>query len=162
MSENKALPKTAFTIVNPAFCREIITNSWCAVPSKDISKSKFSKYNALWDTGATNSVVTPKVVKELGLVPIGEGETLHAGGVSRVKVYLITLLLPNNVLIPNIRVSECADQAGRFDIIIGMDVITLGDFSISGQGIKRMLSFSMPSSFSVDYVHILNLMNQTE
>ena len=155
MSDKVFAPKSAFTVSNPSFNREIVTNAWLSVPTKQLSECNFFRYNALWDTGATNCVITPKVVKELGLVPIGIGESHYAGGISKVNLYMITLMLPNNVVIPNIKVSECTEQEGRFDIIIGMDVITLGDFTISGQGNKRMVSFSMPSAFSVDYVQIV-------
>lgn len=155
MSEKVFAPKAAFTATNPAFSREIVTNAWVALPRKNVNDCQFTKYNALWDTGATNSVVTPKVVKDLGLIPIGVGHSQHAGGMSDVNIYMVTLMLPNNVIIPNIRVSECVEQGGRFDVIIGMDVITLGDFTISGQGNKRMVSFSMPSAFNVDYVQIV-------
>ena len=155
MSEKISAPKAAFTATNPAFCKEIVTNAWVAVPAKQVNDCKFIQYNALWDTGATNSVVTPRVVKEMGLIPIGMGQSRHAGGVSDVNIYMVTLMLPNNVIIPNVKVSECAEQEGRFDVIIGMDLITLGDFTISGQGNKRMVSFSMPSAFNVDYVQIV-------
>ena len=155
MSEKVFAPKAAFTATNPIFKREIVTNVWVAIPVKNVNDCKFSQYNALWDTGATNSVITPKVVKDLNLIPIGMGQSRHAGGVSDVNIYMVTLMLPNNVIIPNVKVSECAEQEGRIDVIIGMDVITLGDFSISGQGDRRMVSFSMPSAFNVDYVQLV-------
>lgn len=37
-------------------------------PYKDIKDSEIVYYNSLWDTGATNSVVTKATAKELGLV----------------------------------------------------------------------------------------------
>lgn len=40
-------------------------------------------------------------------------------------------------------------------MIIGMDIISLGDFSISGQQQRRMVSFCLPSSVYVDYVQML-------
>lgn len=140
--------------------REIITLSDAAKPVKDMSQTKFVKYKALWDTGATNCVVTPRVVRELGLIPAGISQNRHAGGISDVSIYYIDLRLPNNIVIKGVRVSECADQAGRFDIIIGMDIISLGDFSITSQGNRRMVSFCMPSAVAIDYVPIANAMNQ--
>ena len=150
----------AFTSINPMYNREIIIMADAAKPIKDISQSNFVKYKALWDTGATNCVVTPKVVRELGLIPAGVSKNRHAGGVSDVKIYYLDLRLPNNIIIRGVRVSECADQAGRFDIIIGMDIISLGDFSITSQGGRRMVSFCMPSAVAIDYVPIANAMNQ--
>ena len=154
------MPRFAFTSVNPFYNREIITLADVSKPSKDIQSADFYKYKALWDTGATNCVITPKVVKELGLVPSGVSQNRHAGGMSDVNIYYVDLRLPNNIVIRGVRVSECADQAGRFDLIIGMDVISLGDFSITGQGTRRMVSFCMPSSVSIDYVPIANALNK--
>lgn len=37
-------------------------------PPKDVD---YKKYLAIWDTGATNTVITEKVVKECGLKPTG-------------------------------------------------------------------------------------------
>lgn len=152
-------PHYAFTTVNPTYNREIIILSKAAKPVRERDLSNFKDYKALWDTGATNSVITPKVVTELGLVPAGVSKNRHAGGVSDVNIYYVDICLPNNIIIPQVKVSECADQAGRFDLIIGMDIISLGDFSISGPGNRRMVSFCMPSTFQLDYVQIANDMN---
>lgn len=153
-------PHFAFTTINPMYNREIITIAKAAQPQREINIDDFHTYKALWDTGATNSVITPQVVKELNLVPIGVSQNRHAGGISNVNIYLIDICLPNNIIIPRVRVSECADQAGRFDFIIGMDIISLGDFSITGQGTRRMVSFCMPSALQIDYVGIANQINE--
>ncbi|MBQ7985278.1 MAG: aspartyl protease family protein [Bacteroidales bacterium] len=148
------IQRYAFTSVNPTYNREIVTLAEVSKPSKNNDLLQFTQYRALWDTGATNSVVTPKIVKELNLIPIGVTKTTHAGGHSEVNVFQISIRLPNNIIIPNVLVSECADQAGRFDLIVGMDIISLGDFAITGQGNQRMVSFCLPSMMMIDYVPI--------
>lgn len=35
-------------------------------------KPNVEKFVAIWDTGATSSVITPTVIKKLGLVPTGK------------------------------------------------------------------------------------------
>lgn len=152
-------PRFAFTAINPTYNREIITLAKAGKPQRNIQPDTFHEYKALWDTGATNSVITPKVVQGLGLIPIGVSQNRHAGGISNVNIYLVDICLPNRIIIPQVRVSECADQAGRFDFIIGMDIISLGDFSITGQGERRMVSFCMPSTMQIDYVNIANTIN---
>ncbi len=89
--------------------------------------------NALWDTGASQCVISQKFVSSLGLTPIGSGLVRHAGGSSSCNRYLLNFYLPNRVAFPGVMVSEC-DIADNFDIIIGMDIITSGDFSLTNVG----------------------------
>lgn len=106
---------------------------------------------ALWDTGATNSSITSSFARKLNLSPISFTQCHHAQGVSTVPVYLLNIYLPNNVAIEALKVSEIADAEG-FEVLIGMDVITLGDFSITNFLGKTCVSFRIPSIEEVDYV----------
>lgn len=117
--------------------------------TKPDSTLVLTDYTALWDTGATGSVITSKIVKELDLKPISLTEMAHAGGTSTCNVYLINLALPNNLLLPGIEVLE-ANFTGA-DILIGMDVISQGDFTVTNVG-KTCFTFRMPSHKRVDYV----------
>lgn len=152
--------KFAFTCVNPYFNKEIITSAEVSLPMADNGEVNNVRVRALWDTGATNSVITPHVAKALNVKPSGISRTVHAGGIDITNTYFVNIKLPNNVIVANVRVSECKEQAGRFDIIIGMDIISLGDFSITGQGLKRMVSFCLPSFVSIDYEAITAAMNK--
>lgn len=51
----------------------------------------FKRYLAIWDTGATGSVVTNRVATECGLLPIGMTQVETAGGVINSLVYLVNL-----------------------------------------------------------------------
>ena len=64
--------------------------------------------NALWDTGATNSVITPDTVKDLKLVPTGTIEVVHFGGKQQCNTYLVNLFLPNKVIIPGNNIAKAA------------------------------------------------------
>ena len=78
-------------------------------------------YQAIWDTGATNTSITKKVADECGLPLIGTTKVHHANGVDTVDVFLASLYLPNRIAFPIIRVNE-AKLTGA-DILIGMDII---------------------------------------
>lgn len=117
---------------------------------------KLSKSMALWDTGSTASVITEKTAAVLGLIPVSKTMVSHAGGESRQNVYLINIYLPNKVVIPNIRVTECQDTSGTFGVIIGMDIIVLGDLAISNFQGKTTASFRIPSIATTDYVKEYN------
>ena len=106
---------------------------------------------ALWDTGATRSLVASDLAEKLVLTPVGKGPVHHGGGSDERHRYLVRFGLPNRFLIPGVLVAE--QPAGEdFDVILGMDVITLGDFTITNAGGRTWVSFRMPSSARTDFV----------
>ena len=107
---------------------------------------------ALWDTGATDSSVSQGLARYLGLKPIDMCMVNGFGGLQSSCVYLIDILLPSNVGINNNRVVEFVDN-GFFEIIIGMDIITLGDLAISNKNDNTIVSFRIPPSDNpIDFV----------
>jgi len=154
----------AFTIKSPGKLREIITDIGISLPFIDkknqTQSDRIFRTKALWDTGATNCVVTKQTAKELNLKPIAVSRVSHADGISIANVYFVNVYLPNNLIIPNVRVTECADSAGNFGVIIGMDVITLGDFSITNVNNSSTISFRIPSVQTIDYVHEADLIQK--
>ena len=112
-------------------------------------KKRFSG-KGIWDTGATGSAITSEVAKKLGLKPITMTDVHTAGGIRACNVYMVDLLLPNDILVSNVQVTE-ADMTSN-DVLIGMDIITLGDFAITNFGGKTRFSFSIPSTRTIDFV----------
>ncbi len=110
------------------------------------------KTQALWDTGATGSVITSGMVKALGVSPAGLVNVNHAGGASQSHTYVVNLVLPNRVGIPGVRVTECPDIADGFGVIIGMDIIGLGDLAITNSADKTLMTFRLPTSGGIDFV----------
>lgn len=110
------------------------------------------KTRALWDTGASGSVISPTVAQQLGLVPVGSMQIAHAGGAGQSPTYLVNLLLPNQVGIPGIIVSEFQSIGGPFEVLIGMDVISHGDLAVTNVNGKTCVSFRIPSCAEHDYV----------
>lgn len=123
---------------------------------------QFHHYQAIWDTGATNSVVTPRVVTECVLQPSGvtEVHAFNSSGTS--DTYLVNVALPNNVLFCGVRVTRGSIAPG-IDVLIGMDIITLGDFAITNRDGITVFSFCMPSRRCIDFVqeHQAQLRQQT-
>ena len=107
--------------------------------------------NALWDTGATSSVIRPEIVSALGLQPTGTVDSHTAGGPTRNPTHVVNIALPNHTLMTGVLVSESANLKG-FQAIIGMDVIVTGDFSITNADGKTWMSFRYPSVEHIDYV----------
>ena len=108
--------------------------------------------SALWDTGATRSVVTRSTAQAIGLDPTGATTIHHAGGTSQVSTYLVNFILPNHVGVSFVQVSECPDDAGAFGAIVGMDIISQGDLCITNPDNRTVMSFRFPSIEAIDYV----------
>jgi hypothetical protein len=107
---------------------------------------------ALWDTGASISSISQGLAVRLGLSKVDREQVAGFGGIHAVNIDIIDVLLPNQVMIPNVRAAEFIDN-GRFDVIIGMDIITLGDFAITNHGGLSVISFRIPPGEThTDYV----------
>lgn len=74
-----------------------------------------------------------------------------ARGETTAETYLVNFALLNNVQIAEVRVSKGV-LAPHFQALIGMDIITLGDFSVTNQGGRTVFSFRVPSMHTLDYV----------
>lgn len=120
-------------------------------PQTNSSQPPITEYECIWDTGATSTVITSKVAKDLGLKPISLATSHHAGGSSQVPVYLVNVYLPNNVRCIGIKVIE-AVLSGNTEVLIGMDIISMGDFSFTNVNGKSCFSFRTPSIKEIDYV----------
>ena len=119
------------------------------------SLHRSEKFVCLWDTGATNTVITKTVIDGLNLQPSGRTEVRTVGEGSdfneyEVNTYLVNLFLPNNVVVAAVPVSE-GGIAGA-DMLIGMDIITMGDFSITNCNGQSCWTFRMPSVEEIDFV----------
>jgi len=110
-------------------------------------------YKAIWDTGATCSVITKDVAKKLGLEPVSKTIVRGVGGEKIENVYLVNFYLPNKVMIPFVRITECDELGGNeFGVLIGMDIISIGDFAVTNVNGKTTMSYRYPSIKTIDYV----------
>ena len=86
---------------------------------------------AIWDTGATSSMISADLAKALDLEPEGSVKVSGVHGVEEAKVYTIDLIFGTGFKIEKLQVSEAGNNAG-FDVLIGMDVISKGMFIVNG------------------------------
>ena len=142
----------SFTNKAPGRLRALLTYVGISEPYKPASglpHPAVTAYKGLWDTGATGSVITKKVATDLGLLPTGKAVVHHADGTSTVNVYLVNIVLPNNIDVHHVRVTE--GVLAGFDVLIGMDIITLGDFAVTNVGGRTTFSFRIPSIKEIDF-----------
>lgn len=110
------------------------------------------KIVAIWDTGATNSVINESVAADLGLIPSGKSIVNGVTGSDKnANTYKVSVSLPNNIKVSLTAVAVHA-VAGDAQMLIGMDVIGLGDFSISNVNNLTVFSFRVPSVIEADFV----------
>lgn len=107
---------------------------------------------ALWDTGATNSCIAMDVVAGLSLISTGKIPMSTPSGSRIADTYLLDVVLPKDVHIDDLMVcdSEIGDQG--IGMLIGMDIITKGDFAVSNYDGKTVFTFRVPSIALTDYV----------
>lgn len=150
----------AFTITaRGGRLQQIITDVSISLPfNPDVDPdASFPRYQtqALWDTGATHSVISRSTAQALQLKPISLTRMAHAGGTMDVPVYIVNVYLPNHVLIHTHKVIEMADNS-NIGMLIGMDIITLGDFAVTNVDGVTKISYRYPSIKSVDFVQDAN------
>jgi len=125
----------------------IISDCFIVMPSGVVDENGDRRYckieNAVWDTGATNTVISPEVVEALGLKPTGKSSISAYGGVVETCTYKIDLCFENGYKIQSLEVMS--GDYSDYDVLIGMDVITQGDFCISTVDGKTSFCFRMPA-----------------
>ena len=120
------------------------TSSQLAKPSEQ------KTIRAIWDTGAEMSAISQDFVQKLGLIPVGKAKNYTAGGMVNVDIFVINIKLPSNIEFSMIPVT--GNDLGDTDMLIGMDIISKGDFAITNVGWKTTFSFRIPSIETIDFV----------
>lgn len=149
----KPQPTHAFTIQSPAINR-MLAMDITITPVNDTSKA--FKTKGIWDTGATGTVITENVAKAIGLQPTGMTKVNTASETGRdTQTYLVDIFLKPDVRVHGIEVTcGTIDTRNGFDCLIGMDIITMGDFAITNLDSKTCMSFRIPSQHRVDFVEV--------
>ena len=151
----------AFTNRYNGLTRVLHTQIGVCLPfaKEEAQQVKINKYLAIWDTGATHSAITKKVADELNLKPTGIVEVRYGSGKAQTNTYLVNIALPDNVMVGNVRVTEVnlipddnTQDHQQPQLLIGMDIITLGDFAVTNANGKTVFSFRIPSIQEIDFV----------
>lgn len=128
--------------VSQAFDPDLIRPGW--------RQPTMLQVEAIWDTGATNSVITQRVVDECRLQPIDMVGVLGVHGEGFSEVYLVNVMLESRAAFAGLRVTKAVLAPGA-DMLIGMDIINLGDFAITNFEERTVFSFRSPSEKHIDF-----------
>ena len=116
-----------------------------------IHDGKYWETKALWDTGATISCIATCLVKEIGLPVHSEMILSSVTNDERADQYRVTVMLSSaNVMLKDLLVaSKDIDRQG-IGFIIGMDIISKGDFALFNAEDKSVLTVRFPSQGITD------------
>lgn len=135
----------------------VFTEKYTKIENRLLNKVVLSANNiadqalAQWDTGATNTCISEETAKRYALQPIGMVQSKTPSGTLTAPKYIINIILNNEVVFQNWVVMGSKIGAQGIDILIGMDIISKGDFAISNYNGKTQFSFRLPSQQDVDY-----------
>jgi hypothetical protein len=108
-------------------------------------------YQGLYDTGATNSAISPRVVSDFQFPSIGARTVAVGGGSLPTTAHLVNIGLPNGVMFQMVPVAKMV-LLGGIDVLIGMDILGMGDFAVTHEGGKTVFSFCVPARKHIDFV----------
>ncbi len=134
-------PSISNVIITPVLVRNTFTNSQIQT-------------QGIWDTGATNSVVTKSTAQQLGLIPVSQVDVRGVHGVKAVNVYDVVITLNNKNITLRTQVTECDELSADKSVgmLIGMNIINMGDFVITNYNGQTVMSFRVPSLQKIDFV----------
>jgi len=100
---------------------------------------------ALWDTGSIVTCIKPALWKRLELYSLESDRTELAGigGKVAAELTFADILLTSELEIKNCPI-YAVDFPGDADILIGMDIIGMGDFAVCNTDNKTSFSFAVP------------------
>jgi hypothetical protein len=99
--------------------------------------------NAMWDTGASFSLITESVALELQLEETSVMRVRHVAGVVAASAFTASVQLQGGMSLDEHRLVSMPN-IHSFDMIIGMDIIVLGNFSLLCKNGNTLFCFQYP------------------
>lgn len=117
---------------------------------------------AIWDTGATACAITQSLADRLQLKILAKANVIGVGGEHEANVHFISIKLNNEKIVLNTPVTACNELSydESIGLLLGMDMITKGDFSISNYSGETVMTFRVPSIECIDYLEELREYNK--
>ena len=100
------------------------------------------------------SVISTEVVQEMDLIPVDAVKVRSLTGERESPVYLVNVTLHGASGLPDIKIEGVRVAAGDLEVasvLIGMDIIGLGDFAISHENDEVLMSYRYPPLRTIDF-----------
>lgn len=129
--------------------------SHCAITPayKNLAEVKEPMYcetkSTMWDTGADVTIISKEVAEALHLTPVRKAAISGIGGLVYANVYKINLYILGKVKFEELEVFD--GELEDYDMIIGMDIISKGDFAITNKDEETWFSFRFPSQEHISF-----------
>ena len=129
-----------------AKCGHIKTE--CAVAAEG-KAPKIKNLCAIWDTGCRVTTISRELAEKLALKSEKSVSVNTVGGVAKNGQHQISLLLPANLFFQNLTVHS--GSLSGCDVLVGLDIISKGSFSISNTQDETIFSFQIPTEEIIDF-----------
>ena len=100
--------------------------------------------NALWDTGSTESLISEKIVKMIEPILKSKAKYVTKDTVIESETYAVSLSLSDEITFRDVLMKKADLSDKNVDIIIGMDIISRGDFEIRNYNNLVEFAFRIP------------------
>jgi len=117
-----------------------------------INQPPITYLNAIWDTGASCTIISKEYAIKVGLVPTGKTTITGVNNSTLENTYQVNVYLPNKVCLVFVKIAEAPALAGGAGMLIGMDIIGSGDFSVYSEDGKTVMTYRFPSIGGTDFV----------
>lgn len=108
-----------------------------AGPITDTPPPDIPRFNALMDTGASHTCISPTAVESLRLIPVGKRLVNGVTGPAHVNIYSVNVLLffgADVMLQHESDIAEFQTVSPLYDVLIGRDIICNGVFTMDFTG----------------------------
>ncbi len=114
------------------------------------AETLFRSTDAIWDTGATHSVISERLAVRLNVSRTGKIRAVNANATHHCDTCFVNIRLPGEIECPPLKVSIQVLQE-TYDVLIGMDIIGKGDFAVSHHEGRMLFSFRKPPGGCLDF-----------
>lgn len=117
-----------------------------------VNQPSITELNAIWDTGASCTLISKEYAVKVGLIPTGKTTITGVNNSTLENTYQVNVYLPNKVCLGFLKIAEAPALAGGAGMLIGMDIIGSGDFSVYNEDGKTVMTYRFPSIGGTDFV----------